>query len=102
MLRQTKHSRQLRLHNHTIHKSARQLTRKSEQKGARTELAGASPGEQEAPVGSYPQSFSAIAEMIATGNTDGIPNMRDIPLKINPEQPSESTMKPPRKPWETS
>ena len=39
--------------------------------------------------------------MIATGNTEGIPNMRDIPLKINSEPPSESTMDPPRKPWET-
>lgn len=51
--------------------------------------------------GTYPLSFSAITEMIATGKTDNIPNMREIPLQINSEPPSESTMERPRKPWET-
>lgn len=51
--------------------------------------------------GTYSLSFSAITEMIATGKTDKIPNMREIPLQINSEPPSESTMERPRKPWET-
>ncbi|WFD34725.1 hypothetical protein MCUN1_001569 [Malassezia cuniculi] len=51
--------------------------------------------------GEYPQTFSEIAELIASGKTDGIPNTRDIPLEINPDPPSESTMERPRKPWET-
>lgn len=51
--------------------------------------------------GTYPLSFSAITEMIATGKTDEIPNMREIPLQINSEPPSESKMERPRKPWET-
>ena len=48
----------------------------------------------------YPSSFSAIVELIATGREDQLTNIRDIPLKINEEPPSESKMERPKKPWE--
>lgn len=48
----------------------------------------------------YPASFDAIVELITTGKTDQIPGIRDIPLKINEETPTEATMSRPLKPWE--
>lgn len=48
----------------------------------------------------YPASFDAIVELITTGKTDQIPGIRDIPLKINEEPPSQATMSRPSKPWE--
>lgn len=48
----------------------------------------------------YPPSFHAIVELIATGQESRIPGIRNIPLKINPEPPSESKMECPKKPWE--
>ncbi|CDU25294.1 uncharacterized protein SPSC_05128 [Sporisorium scitamineum] len=48
----------------------------------------------------YPASFDAIVELITTGKTDQIPGIRDIPLKINDEPPTQATMSRPLKPWE--
>lgn len=48
----------------------------------------------------YPASFDAIVELITTGKTDQIPGIRDIPLKINEEPPTQPTMDRPLKPWE--
>lgn len=48
----------------------------------------------------YPASFDAIVELITTGKTDQIPGIRDIPLKINQEPPTQATMSRPLKPWE--
>ncbi|WFD28445.1 hypothetical protein MNAN1_003456 [Malassezia nana] len=48
----------------------------------------------------YPASFTAIVEMLTTGREDQIPGIREIPLKINEQPPSESKMTRPRKPWE--
>ncbi|KAJ1024309.1 hypothetical protein NDA18_004479 [Ustilago nuda] len=48
----------------------------------------------------YPASFDAIVELITTGKTDQIPGIRDIPLKINEEEPTQATMSRPLKPWE--
>lgn len=48
----------------------------------------------------HPPSFDALVEMIASGRTDEIEGIRDIPLRINPEAPSESQMEAPKKPWE--
>lgn len=48
----------------------------------------------------YPASFDAIVELITTGKTDQIPGIRDIPLKINEEPPTQATMSRPLKPWE--
>ena len=48
----------------------------------------------------YPNSFNAIVELIATGNADKVPGVREIPLKINEEKPSVSTRVRPEKPWE--
>lgn len=48
----------------------------------------------------YPNSFNAIVELIATGNADKVPGVREIPLKINEEMPSVSTRERPEKPWE--
>lgn len=48
----------------------------------------------------YPTSFSAIVELIASGNVDKIPGVREIPLKINDQAPTESKMTRPAKPWE--
>lgn len=48
----------------------------------------------------YPASFNAIVELIATGQEDKIPGVRDIPLKINESAPSTSTLERPKKPWE--
>ncbi len=41
-----------------------------------------------------------IVELITTGKTDQIPGIRDIPLKINEEPPTQPTMDRPLKPWE--
>lgn len=49
----------------------------------------------------HPPSFDALVELIASGRTDEIEGIRDIPLKINDEPPSESRMDAPKKPWET-
>ncbi|TKY89901.1 hypothetical protein EX895_001198 [Sporisorium graminicola] len=48
----------------------------------------------------YPASFDAIVELITTGKTDQIPGIRDIPLKINEQPPTQATMSRPLKPWE--
>lgn len=48
----------------------------------------------------YPASFNAIVNLIATGQEDKIPGVRNIPLIINQEKPSESKMERPKKPWE--
>ncbi|SJX64012.1 uncharacterized protein SRS1_14667 [Sporisorium reilianum f. sp. reilianum] len=48
----------------------------------------------------YPASFDAIVELITTGKTDQIPGIRDIPLKINEQPPTQPTMSRPLKPWE--
>ncbi|EST08000.1 hypothetical protein PSEUBRA_002392 [Kalmanozyma brasiliensis GHG001] len=48
----------------------------------------------------YPASFDAIVELITTGKTDQIPGIRDIPLKINEEPPTQASMDRPLKPWE--
>ncbi len=48
----------------------------------------------------YPASFDAIVELITTGKTDQIPGIKDIPLKINEEPPTQATMNRPLKPWE--
>ncbi|KAE8231974.1 hypothetical protein CF326_g2996 [Tilletia indica] len=48
----------------------------------------------------YPASFDAIAELIATGRVDQIPGIRDIPLEISDEPPSEAKLAPRPKPWE--
>ncbi|WFD43588.1 hypothetical protein MPSI1_002251 [Malassezia psittaci] len=50
----------------------------------------------------YPASFNAIVEMIATGQEDKISGIRDIPLKINEAPPSVSALPRPKKPWEAS
>ncbi|WFD24257.1 hypothetical protein MEQU1_002954 [Malassezia equina] len=49
----------------------------------------------------YPASFAAIVELLATGREDQIPGIREIPLKIHDQPPSESTMTRPPKPWES-
>ncbi|KAI3624992.1 hypothetical protein CBS9595_000353 [Malassezia furfur] len=54
------------------------------------------------PMEQYPASFNAIVELIATGQEDKIPGVRDIPLKINESEPSSSTLERPKKPWEAS
>ncbi|PWN52385.1 hypothetical protein IE53DRAFT_312198 [Violaceomyces palustris] len=48
----------------------------------------------------YPASFDSIVELITTGQTDKIPGIKDIPLKINEEEPTAPTLKKPPKPWE--
>ncbi|WFD20585.1 hypothetical protein MCAP1_002832 [Malassezia caprae] len=48
----------------------------------------------------YPASFAAIVELLTTGREDEIPGIREIPLKIHDQPPSESKMTCPRKPWE--
>lgn len=48
----------------------------------------------------YPASFAAIIELLTTGREDEIPGIREIPLKIHDQAPSESKMTCPRKPWE--
>ncbi|PWZ03807.1 hypothetical protein BCV70DRAFT_141282, partial [Testicularia cyperi] len=48
----------------------------------------------------YPASFDAIAELIATGKTDQIPGIREIPLQINEQPPSQAVLDRPLKPWE--
>ncbi|WFC99500.1 hypothetical protein MYAM1_002245 [Malassezia yamatoensis] len=50
----------------------------------------------------YPATFNTIVEMIATGQEDKIPGIRDIPLKINEAPPSVSALPRPKKPWEAS
>lgn len=55
----------------------------------------------ETPSEQYPSSFHAIVELIATGQEEKIPGIRDIPLQINTEPPSQSQMERPKKPWET-
>ena len=47
-----------------------------------------------------PPPFDALVELIASGRTDEIEGIRDIPLKINEEAPSESRMPAQKKPWE--
>lgn len=48
----------------------------------------------------YPATFDAIVELITTGKTDQIPGIKDIPLKINEETPTEPKLARPSKPWE--
>jgi len=48
----------------------------------------------------YPTSFDAIAELIATGRVSEIPGIRDIPVEISDEPPSEAKLTPRPKPWE--
>lgn len=48
----------------------------------------------------YPATFDAIVELITTGKTDQIPGIREIPLKINEEAPTEPKLARPSKPWE--
>ncbi|CAO1620160.1 unnamed protein product [Parajaminaea phylloscopi] len=48
----------------------------------------------------HPPSFDALVELIASGRTDEIEGIRDIPLQINESAPSESQMAVPKKPWE--
>lgn len=67
------------------------------QDAATAETAGEQGGKEKEP---YPASFDAIVELITTGKTDQIPGIRDIPLKINEEKPTEATMSRPLKPWE--
>ncbi|KAK0550490.1 hypothetical protein OC845_002640 [Tilletia horrida] len=50
----------------------------------------------------YPASFDAIAELIATGRTDQIPGIREIPVEISDEPASEAKLAPRPKPWENS
>lgn len=50
----------------------------------------------------YPPSFSAIVELIATGQEEKIPGVRDIPLVINEDKPSTTTMPQRKKPWEAA
>ncbi|KAI9468590.1 hypothetical protein LPJ78_001676 [Coemansia sp. RSA 989] len=50
---------------------------------------------QEAP---HSLSFAEVVQMIASGQE--IPGIRDIPDKLNQEQPSESKISAPPKPWE--
>lgn len=49
---------------------------------------------------STPPSFDKVVELISTGQTDRIPGIKQIPLKINEEPPSTATMDRPAKPWE--
>lgn len=49
---------------------------------------------------SHPPSFDAVVELIASGRTDEIEDIRHIPLQINQLAPSQSQMAAPRKPWE--
>ncbi|KAN0065809.1 hypothetical protein ACQY0O_000939 [Thecaphora frezii] len=48
----------------------------------------------------YPASFDSIVELIATGQTDKIAGIRDIPLQINQQPPTKAAMSRPSKPWE--
>lgn len=48
----------------------------------------------------HPPSFDALVELIASGRADEIEGIRDIPLKINDDPPSESRLDAPKKPWE--
>ncbi|EPQ31090.1 uncharacterized protein PFL1_01279 [Pseudozyma flocculosa PF-1] len=48
----------------------------------------------------YPASFDSIVELIATGQTDKIAGIRDIPLVINEEEPTKPSLSRPLKPWE--
>ncbi|KAJ2820865.1 hypothetical protein IWW50_004888, partial [Coemansia erecta] len=43
-------------------------------------------------------SFAEVVQMIASGKE--IPGIRDIPDQLSEEQPSESTLRAPPKPWE--
>ncbi|CAO1615865.1 unnamed protein product [Sympodiomycopsis kandeliae] len=56
--------------------------------------------EDAAPTAPHPPSFDALVDLIASGRTDEIEGIRDIPLKINEAQPSESQLNAPKKPWE--
>ncbi|KAJ2449641.1 hypothetical protein EV183_004783 [Coemansia sp. RSA 2336] len=44
-------------------------------------------------------SFAEVVQMIAAGQE--IPGIQEIPDKLNQEQPSESKLSAPPKPWET-
>ncbi|KAI9017473.1 hypothetical protein BC832DRAFT_588735 [Gaertneriomyces semiglobifer] len=46
----------------------------------------------------YPRSFQELCEMVAKG--EEIPGIRTIPNKINEESPSQSVLRPRKKPWE--
>jgi hypothetical protein len=46
----------------------------------------------------YPLSFQEICELIASGKP--VPGIRQIPNRLNDQEPSKSTMKPRPKPWE--
>lgn len=61
----------------------------------------AGPNSPSSSIPPHPPSFDALVELIATGRTDEIQGIRDIPLKINEEEPSESKLEARRKPWET-
>ncbi|KAJ3187841.1 hypothetical protein HDU85_006234 [Gaertneriomyces sp. JEL0708] len=46
----------------------------------------------------YPRSFQELCEMVAKG--EEIPGIKTIPNKINEESPSQSVLRPRKKPWE--
>lgn len=48
----------------------------------------------------HPASFDALVELIASGRTDEIDGIRDIPLVINENEPSQSKLEATKKPWE--
>lgn len=65
-------------------------------------VSAAAPATAATAVPPHPPSFDALVELIATGRTDEIEGIRDIPLKINEAAPSESKLEQPRKPWQQS
>lgn len=69
---------------------------------AQVSTAPASVATASAAVPPHPPSFDALVELIATGRTDEIEGIRDIPLKINEDAPSESKLEQPKKPWQQS
>ena len=85
----------------TIEQQGRGETADADSMQGQEEQPGPASDAAEAPSQKYPSSFHAIVELIATGQESKIPGIRDIPLQINADTPSESRMERPKKPWET-
>ncbi|KDQ12527.1 hypothetical protein BOTBODRAFT_417895 [Botryobasidium botryosum FD-172 SS1] len=74
-------------------------TQEPEPKTTDPSVSTGSGGMDDAPL---PMSFSAIAELISTGNLHLVPNNKLIPDGLNSQEPSKPQQKVPRKPWEAA
>ncbi|KDQ10473.1 hypothetical protein BOTBODRAFT_47000 [Botryobasidium botryosum FD-172 SS1] len=79
--------------------SAAHSTHELEPKTADPSNSTGSVGMDDAPL---PMSFTAIAQLINTGNLHLIPNNKLIPDGLNSQEPSKPQQKAPRKLWETA